>query len=112
MALYRALHNLSKNEKTIPAGTILAFQWLNEAQIDKLISVGAIAPIGTPPLVALPGWKARATKCGKWGIETAEQFLEGDTAHLSDVLHLKPETVERWKTEVLGWLTVPQMDRG
>lgn len=112
MALYRALHNLSKNEKTIPAGTILAFQWLNETQIGKLIAVGAIAPVGAPPLVALPGWKTRATKCGKLGLETAEQFLEADTAHLADVLHLKPETVERWKVEVLGWLTVPETYRG
>lgn len=112
MTLYRALRNLSRNERIIPGGTLTELHWLKPEQIDKLIEVGAVAEVATPPLVALPGWKTRAGKFGALNISTAGEFLEADTAFMADTLHLKPETVERWKAEVKGWLTVPATDRG
>jgi len=112
MTLYRALRNLSRNERIIPDGTLTELHWLNLAQIDKLIEVGAVAEVATPPLVALPGWKTRAPRLGALDINTAGEFLEADSAFVAEQLHLKAETVERWKTEARGWLTVPATDRG
>jgi hypothetical protein len=103
MAIYRALKALSGLAKR---GQIVRLAHLDEAQIERLITVGAVAPIAAPPLAELPKWKTRAAKLKKLDVIDVEQLLEVDPAAVAVALDVKPETVAEWQAEAERFLTV------
>jgi hypothetical protein len=102
--MYRILQRVDKGG---PVGSLCAFDWLNEQQIGRLIQVGAIAPVALPPLDVLPGWTRRAKRLAAVGIKGTDGLLEANIEELAAGLGLKPETVNRWKEEVMRLLTIP-----
>jgi hypothetical protein len=107
MAIYRALARLDAGPKGIfEAGDLFPGNLLGEHTCEILESRGKIALASTPPLSALPGWKTRA---GKFPAGTsAGDFLEAATEELAVKMRVKPDRIEAWKTEVLGWLKAPK----
>ena len=101
--MYRLINALLLgNNSTLPAGIIADLEGeykIKPKVIDVLIERGAIARVSTPPLEVLPGWAYRARRLSSKGIETVEDLLRSDTATLAEVLGVKPETVETYKTE-------------
>jgi len=83
--------------------------------LEILLRKGDIAPIATPPLTVLPGWKVRAPKLATIGVETVEQFLETDREKIAEVCNVKPQTAVRWGKELEGLLSIeirPRTKRG
>ncbi|RPI52771.1 MAG: hypothetical protein EHM56_08010 [Chloroflexi bacterium] len=107
MAIYRALKDLDAGKTLIRRGQVFMSGTLPGAVVDRLAELGKIAPVSTPPLAVLPGWKARAGKIAP-EIETAGDFLEADSARLAKVLKVSPDRIEPMKLELAGWLSVPQ----
>ena len=106
MAYYRILKPVSKGG---PVGSLNQFAWLNDEQRARLVEVRAISRLSAPPLEELPGWERRSKKLRKFGIRTAEQFLElDDVEAVAEGFRVKPSTVERWQDEVLTWLIIPE----
>lgn len=103
MAIYRALKALSG---VAQRGALVRLAHLSADQVAKLVAVGAVAPIASPPLDALPNWKTRAAKLKKLDITDVEQLLEADPATVAAATRLKPETVARWQAEAERFLTV------
>lgn len=112
MPLFRVLRSLSKRERVIPAGELTDLHWLTDEQRQKLMAVGAVAPIQTPPIAALPGWKTRAAKLITAGIYTVEDALETQVAALADAGGVRHDTAERWLRELREWVVVPPTDSG
>ena len=107
MALYRVLKPLSRNEKRIEAGQITALNWLTEEQTAVLVERRAVSRLATPPLVELPGWQRRGKRLDKLGIVTAEDFLEAVDREVASEMRVRPQTVGKWKREILLWLVIP-----
>lgn len=110
MATYRILQKLHKGKnKFLDPGSMSRLEWLNDEQIERLEQCGAASRVQPPPLIALPGWSRRARKIEEvtsGNIENAEQFLEADTKELATQMSVKDMTIEKWKKDVLKWLTV------
>ena len=113
MPIFRVLKPLSKGfHRVIPAGSVIDINWLEDEQLARLVAVGAVAKIQTPPLAKFPGWKTRAARLSRAGVNGVETFLEADNEWLAERLKLKPSTVERWKNELVDrHLTVAQKPR-
>ena len=105
MALYRVLKPLAKGKSTIYKGTFTQLEWLPKRHINMLINVGAVSEVGAPPLAVIPGWKTRAGKLEEVGIEDVIQFIEADTSVICQALRRQPKTVEKYRKELLGWMT-------
>jgi len=109
MPMYRVLRTLSRgHEKFIKVGVLTDLAWLNAEQRAKLEQVGAVSRISAPPLAQLPGWKLRAEKLGVEGIHTFDDFLERDPAGIAEAIGMQPRTIQKWRNELLDWITVPQ----
>lgn len=106
MPYYRALTDLHFGSQIVRKGTVLQ-RAFKESTLQTLITNGAIAPIHTPPLAALPDWATRAAKLVKLDITTAEQFLEADDAAVAKALKVAKPIVQQYKQEIIAlWLTV------
>lgn len=103
MTLYRALTKLSG---VCQRGDLTTLAHLTPEKVALLVSRGAVAPVAAPPLAALPGWTSRAGKLAKVGIEDAVQFVQGDPALLARVLHVKAETIDRYRESLLDLMTI------
>jgi hypothetical protein len=110
MAMWRVLKPLSKgHDRIIPAGSVVALEWLNTDRLGKLQQVGAISRLTAPPLHKFPGWQTRSKRLNQAGVNGVEPFLEADNEWLAEKLKLKPATVARWKEELIDrYLTAPQ----
>jgi hypothetical protein len=114
--LYRVLRALDAGSKRgiIQAAdehgrqVITDLEWLNRKQRKALVNCGAVAPVAPPPLNVLPGWRLRAGKLVKFGIETAVDLLETDAEWLANCLGYRASTVKRWQREVREYL-VPKV---
>lgn len=104
MTMYRIINNLTYKGDVIPGGSIQALV-LDDEKIDKLIEVGAIAPVEPPPLAILPGWDARSKRLAPWHIITVSDLLEADVAELARDVRLKPATIREWQKSVVEYLT-------
>lgn len=107
--LYRTLRSLNHDGKRILRDRIISPTW-PASTIDKLLEIGVLARVSTPPLTEIPGWETRAKKLVAHDILNAEQFLEADDVLLAKWLKNKPVTVKRLKTEVNRWLQ-PEKDK-
>ena len=105
MALYRVLKPLAKGKNTIYPNTFTRLEWLSGGNRELLVRVGAVAEVGAPPLAVIPGWKTRAGKLKEVGIEDVVQFIEADADTICKVLGRQPKTVEKYRTDLLRWMT-------
>ena len=105
MALYRVRIRLDKGSTVIPPGSFTRLEWLTPRKQQVLQSVGAVSEVGSPPLAVIPGWKTRAGKLEEVGIEDLVQFIEADTAVLCQALERQPKTIEKYREELLRWMT-------
>jgi hypothetical protein len=103
MPTYRVLKQLDRGGRIIPRDSRSRLNGLPPEAIKALEQVGAIREISSPPLATLAGWKSRAGRLAKIGIETAEQFLEGDAGAIVKCLRVKPPTLERWRAQIREW---------
>lgn len=104
MPMYRIHKNLAVGEKVIPRGSLTPLG-LSSDKIDKLIEVGAISRVQSPPLAVLPGWSTRANRLEPLGILDVEQFLDADPAVIAKHLKVKPATVQQWREDMVEWIT-------
>lgn len=112
MVIYRVLRPLSRGEKVIPAGKPTMLDWLNEAQREKLIQVGAVSELRAPPFEEFPGWKGKAKRLEKAGIRDVAEFLSSDNEVLAKALRCRLATVQKWKREIQAYLMIAGEERG
>ena len=111
MPLYRNLKLPLDTGKKIIDGSgrgVFHSSLLPQEHIAILEKKGLIARISTPPLEIFPGWKVRSGKLAKAEIVTAEQFLEAPDEELAKILKVKPDTIAKYKDEVIGLLSIPK----
>jgi len=108
VALYRVRVRLDKGSKTIPPGSFTRLEWLSPRAQEILQSVGAVSEVGAPPLAVIPGWKTRAGKLEEVGIEDVVQFIEADAAVICQALDRQPKTIEKYRAELLRWMTADE----
>lgn len=107
--MYRALKTLDTGGgKRIYPGSLVWLEWLDEAGINALRTVGAICDVHPPPLSILPGWERRSKRVEKLGLLDVVAFMEAATGEVAGALGIKPSTVDRWKDEVSSWLSVKE----
>jgi hypothetical protein len=104
MALYRVLKALSLQDRRVEAGQLISLT-MSADKIDKLVAVGAISPLASPPLAEIPGWEGRAQLLP--AIATVEQFLETPDDALAKVLQIAPGDVPRLKRSLEEVLFLP-----
>lgn len=114
MAMWRVLRPLTKkHEQVIPAGSVVALEWLDRDGLERLQAVGAITRLTAPPLYKLNGWKLRSKRLREVGVTTAEHFLEADANELASQIGADPRTVAKWRDELLTkWLALPKKRGG
>ncbi len=100
VTLYRAVQNLAWGDRTVARGTV--FDGARLKSVDRLVRVGAIAPVATPPLELVPGWHRRAARLGG---RTVEEVLGMPAADLAGVFAVRVQTAERWQRELLDCFT-------
>lgn len=110
MALYRMRRNSTKGSKKLVKGQIIPGDTFTPEAIDKLLAVGAISRVSTPPLSEVYGWEARAKKLFMVGIDTVEEFLEADVSKVATQLKVSRATVQRLRTELEQLLAPPPRD--
>jgi hypothetical protein len=103
---YRVLERLSYGSGYVEPGAFHALERCNPEAIEALIAHRSISPVAPPPLVQLPGWTRRAERFGELGVQTVTQLLATDRRALAEALDVKPETMQRWRDEALGWMVV------
>lgn len=104
MILYRALENLLYNGKRIPKGALHSLEKLDERSISILIDRGRIAMYRAPPLDMLPGFKYRAKRLSRFGLDSTDLFSMS-TADIEEKTGLTENLIAKWKrelNEVLG----------
>jgi hypothetical protein len=107
--LYRALANLGKKDKTIQAGSLIDPSEFNPATIQRLMALGRIAPVASPPLSVLPGWKNRAKRLEALDITTVEQFLQcPDPKAVAEALGITIVRVQSLMSEARQRLLAPE----
>lgn len=105
---YLVLRTLSRGEgKIIPVGSKTDLAWLSEAKRQKLVEVGAVRPVESPPLIELAGWGRRGERLAPLGIETLEDFLAADVQTIRRRLRVKTATVEKWREQLIAWNNAP-----
>ena len=108
---YRVLKRLGRSRQIIQEGCLTTLDWLSPGDIKRLESVGAVSKVHGPPLSEIPGWSHRAIRLKPAGIERAEEFLLAENEVIIKHMRVKDSTVERWRKELLEWLTVPKERR-
>ena len=108
MALFRVIVQLDKGGTILQPGSFTRLEWLSSRKQEVLQSVGAVSEVGSPPLEVIPGWKTRAGKLEEVGIEDLVQFIEADTAVLCQALERQPVTIEKYRAELLRWMTADE----
>ena len=105
--LYRVTFPIAYKNDVIAAGSLHRLEKVSPESLDRLKERGTVAEVQAPPLFVLPDWTRRASRLEKAGIVNAMQFIGADTGQTAAYMSRKPETVERWKREVLEWLKAP-----
>ena len=109
MPYYRILNNLAMGEGHIPRGTIHRLR-LSTGKINRLIEVGAISQVSTPPLAILPDWEERASRLKSLEIITIEDLFEAlddVPEQVAQLFETQVEVVLQWRIELeRDWLTL------
>ena len=94
--------------KVIHPGSLSTLHWLDRKGLARLEMRGSISKVSAPPLGILPGWVLRSKKLLKADIEFADQLIEGNAAEIAEKTGVQERTVEKWKDEVIAWLTADE----
>lgn len=104
--LYRVRRPIAYKDEIIPVGALHRLEKIPPEGIKRMRDIRqSICEVKPPPLMALPGWKTRADKLARAGIMDAVQFLGVEPVAAADYMGVKPLTIDRWKREVMEWLT-------
>jgi hypothetical protein len=106
--LFRVRKPLWYKADIIRPGSLHRLESLDKAALEKLTSKNTIAEVQAPPLSILPGWQVRSEKLAAVGIVDAVEFLGANASQVAAYMQCGRGTVERWKNEVLQWLTAPE----
>jgi hypothetical protein len=110
---YLVLRTLSRGPgKTIPVGSRTDLAWLSEAKRQKLVDVGAVRPVESPPLAELAGWQRRSERLAPLGIKTLEDFLAADVETIRRHLRVQSRTVKKWREQLIEWNNAPVPETG
>lgn len=110
MAIYFLKKPLAAGKRGILGrGTTQDLSFLAPEVLARLERRGAIRRVQPgPPLVELAGWKTRAGKLAKAGIETIEDFLAAPDEVIKKVLRLKKvDSIERMREQLRAWSGSP-----
>lgn len=113
--IYRVLRTLERSEHNmISVGSVVVSSDFSEEHIQKLIDVGALSPISSPPLEALEDWSAiRYLLSGESNsIVTLSDFIETSLEELSRLTTLGKEDILEWKNKAREMLTVAESISG
>lgn len=100
--LYRTIWPLSlRDGSTVAAGCITPLAGVAPKSLAALEARGAIAPVASPPLVALPNWQARARKLTAAGVLTIAEVIEADPVRLARTCRVALAVVTAWQEEAL-----------
>lgn len=110
MALYRMHRDSVKGNKILKTGQIVSGDTFTEDAIARLLRVGAISRISSPPLSEVYGWEIRSKRMFAIGIDTVEEFLEADTSKVATQLKVSRATVQRLRDELEQLLAPPPRD--
>lgn len=94
---------LSKGQKMINIGSLTTLNWLNKTGIQRLIKMGAVRAVFSPPLSELAGWQTRANRLKPVGVVTIDDFLAVDASDLAKILRTKKETAIKWQDLLRSW---------
>lgn len=101
--MYRAKILLAKGRRMIARGALTDLRWLDAAGKQRLVSIGAVRKVISPPLAELAGWKTRAKRLMPLGVNTIADFLFLPAAKLGQVLRVKEKTVIGWQDQLHEW---------
>lgn len=107
IALYRAVQKLSWGGRTVLRGTVFRATALPAASVARLVATGGIAPVSTPPLALVPGWRTRAARLAKEGIDSVEGVLGTGAVALAACFRVRVPTAERWLRELEEYFVSP-----
>lgn len=108
---YRIITPLSYAGTILHANTVHLLR-LKEDNIAKLVEVGIISPIYTPPVEEIPELKQFAERLNGLGVHTLQQFLETKAEDLKSIWR-RSEFVEKHKdTLVKKYLMVEKREEG
>lgn len=108
MPYYRALNRLTIGDRIINRGSIFNHTLSNP---EKLITLGHIARLNTPPLLELPNWLDRSFLLAEHNINMGIELLESDKEELANKMGLSPHEIQQWKDELISLLTVQTRNR-
>lgn len=102
---YRVLTPLSYGNQILRPGSV---HWLRlpPQNIAKLIELGQISEIKSPPLSEIPELKEFAVKLEKKGINTLKQFLEADYDNLKSIWRRKDHIASKKQELIETYLVV------
>jgi len=100
--IYRVIQRLATgqglNTYIEPGSTVRANRF-KPGVIQKLVKVGAVAPVAAPPLHIFHGWKLRAERFEKAGYD-AIRFLETDDETVAQATGYHVKSIAKWRKEL------------
>ncbi len=109
--MYRTKVLMKKGQRFIARGDLTDLGWLDEAKKQRLIEIGAVRVVISPPLAELAGWQTRAKKLIPLGILTMADFLFVPAADLAPALRVKVQTVLGWQDQLREWSKMTEPPR-
>lgn len=107
---YRIKTPLSYGGIILHANTVHYLR-LKPENISKLIELGHIAQISTPPIEEIPELQQFTSKLNKLGIRTLKQFLEANPNDLKSIWRRK-DHLEAHKQNLISQYLLVQKDEG
>ncbi len=110
--MYRVRRKLSLGGgKYIPRGIQSELKELTPQNLRRLLELGYVTRVETPPLAILPRFKRRSESLRTMGIISIEDLLRADSDDVADNLDLKVDTIEKWKREAEDYLSLKKHGR-
>lgn len=107
MAIYRTCKRLGKGSSgIIDSGRIIISCMWPEDHLTRLLEVGAIEEVSSPPMAALPGWEPISEKCQPHGLTTLADLLDTPSDNLVSILELPLWEIDKLKHRAMDMLTV------
>jgi len=100
--IYRVIQRLvtGKNQNIyIEPGSTVKADRFKPGVIQKLVKVGAVAPVSAPPLHVFQGWKLRSKRFEAAGYD-AIKFLETDDETIAEATGYQARSIAKWRKEL------------
>ena len=106
--MYRALVDLAlASGRVIRKKSLFTSDLIAPANLEKLLALGKISKVSSPPLEALSGWSEHAEKLKKVGVITIEQFAQMEHREVAKALKIPQYKAKELQTEALKLLEAP-----